>query len=152
MVEEEQAAFPGQDAMKVVVDTNIIFSALLDHNSSFTDILTNSKIDFFIPKYAYIELFKYKEKIMKLTKHTLDEVLEILYLLMKRVDIFDEEIISGESLKKAFELVKDIDEGDLIFVALALELDAFLWTGDKKLMEGLKRKEFFQFFKIGNNY
>lgn len=40
------------------------------------------------------------------------------------------------------ELVKDIDEFDVPFIALSLELKSPLWTGDKKLIKGLREKEF----------
>jgi predicted nucleic acid-binding protein len=39
-------------------------------------------------------------------------------------------------------LVKDIDKKDLLFVALSIQTGFMLWTGDKKLMEGLKKKGF----------
>ena len=68
--------------------------------------------------------------------------MEILYKLLKNVNIFDEDLIAPNTLKKAHQLVKDIDEKDIIFVALAIELNGVLWTGDKKLIKGLHEKEF----------
>jgi len=35
-----------------------------------------------------------------------------------------------------------------MFVALALEYDAYLWTSDEKLKTGLKNKDFNKFFVI----
>ncbi len=40
------------------------------------------------------------------------------------------------------DLVKDIDPDDIVFVALSLYLEAYLWTGDKVLYKGLKAKGF----------
>ncbi|MDR1739210.1 MAG: hypothetical protein LBR45_00425 [Bacteroidales bacterium] len=37
-------------------------------------------------------------------------------------------------------LVADIDFDDFAFVALSEHLDALLWTGDKKLLNGLQQK------------
>ena len=37
---------------------------------------------------------------------------------------------------------QDIDENDFPFVATAIFLDGYLWTGDKKLYQGLKAKNF----------
>lgn len=37
-------------------------------------------------------------------------------------------------------MTKDVDEYDAPFIALSLELEAPLWTGDKKLIKGLERK------------
>lgn len=132
--------------MKIVLDTNIIFSALLNRRSSICDLLLDKTLNFFVPKFLYIELFKYKEKIMRASRHDEDEVLELLYRILKKTYIYDEDIIDDDALKKAYELVKDIDEGDLIFVALAIELDGKLWSGDKKLIQGLKEKGFKDLF------
>jgi predicted nucleic acid-binding protein len=134
--------------MKIVVDTNIIFSSLVSRNSFLSDALFNKEIDFVMPKYAYIELFKYKEKILQASQHNEDEILELLYKLLKNVDIFDENMITPGTLKKSLQLVKDVDEKDLIFVALTIELDALLWTNDKKLIKGLQKKEFNKICKL----
>ena len=39
-------------------------------------------------------------------------------------------------------MVSDIDPDDIVFVALSLSLNAYLWTGDKALYDGLKAKGF----------
>lgn len=133
--------------MKVVVDTNILFSALLKNGNRFADSLQLSEeIDFFIPKYAIVELFKYKDKIVKHSQIPEEKILEALYTLLKSIHFFDEELISVESLREAYGLCKDIDEKDMIFVALAIELNAKLWTGDKKLILGLQQRRFDAFF------
>ena len=125
----------------IVIDSNIIFSCLLKHNSFF-DFITSSKKELIIPKFAIVEIFKYKEKIAKYSKLREDEVLEVLYTILKHINIYDENLISIESYKKAYEIVKDIDEKDIVFIALCMEFDAKLLTGDKKLIEGLKKKGF----------
>ncbi len=75
-----------------------------------------------------------------------EEILDIFYYLLKRIEFYNEDSISDESLKKAYELCKDIDEKDLLFVALTIELEGLLWTGDKELLKGLKRKGFENIF------
>jgi len=132
--------------MKVIVDTNIIFSALLKKNSFFGELLLRDSVDYVIPKFAYIELFKYKKKIAKLSRLSEDELLEVLYRLLKNIDIFDEEMITTNTLREAYELVKDVDEKDMIFTALAIEVDGYLWTADERLKNGLIRKGFNRFF------
>lgn len=42
--------------------------------------------------------------------------------------------------KQAYELLKDIDEKDTPYIAYALKFKCKLWTGDKKLVNGLKKK------------
>ena len=68
--------------------------------------------------------------------------MELLYIVLKRIDFINENQISKESWDQAMELTKDIDIKDISFVALAIELEGILWTGDKKLHQGLKEKGF----------
>lgn len=46
------------------------------------------------------------------------------------------------SWTEAWRLCRDVDENDTAYVALTLELDAVLWTGDKELETGLRKKGF----------
>ena len=135
--------------MKVVVDTNIIFSALLK-KSKIRDIflLESKNLSFYSCNFIFVELFKHKEKLLKLAHNKEEEILTSLEVILKRITLINEETISFLSRKRAYEFVKDIDLKDLPFVALALELDAFLWTGDKKLQDGLKSKGFNKFFLL----
>lgn len=126
----------------IVVDTNIIFSALVNKNSKIATFLLEPNQALVMPKFGFVELFKQKEKICAVSKHSHDEILEILYELMRHIEFFDENSISTSALKDAWELVKDIDPKDLLFVALTIEVDGLLWTGDKKLRTGLKTKGF----------
>lgn len=47
-------------------------------------------------------------------------------------------MISDLFWKKAIKMTTPIDEFDAPFVALSLALGAALWTGDKKLLKGLR--------------
>jgi predicted nucleic acid-binding protein len=49
-------------------------------------------------------------------------------------------LISDKDLDRAIKIANDIDENDVLFVALTNHLNAKLWTGDKKLISGLKGK------------
>lgn len=60
--------------------------------------------------------------------------------LFKKVDFIDLKSIRESTWEKATELTKNIDEFDAPFIALALELDSPLWTGDKELIKGLNIK------------
>jgi predicted nucleic acid-binding protein len=44
--------------------------------------------------------------------------------------------------------MKVVDIKDFPFVALTIELDALLWTGDNKLKNGLKAKGFNLFYEL----
>jgi len=69
------------------------------------------------------------------------ELLELLFIVLREIEFVNVSQISDTSLSKARELVQGIDEDDTEFVALAIETDALLLTGDKKLHKGLKERE-----------
>ena len=57
--------------MKIVVDTNIVFSALLKSNSPIVDILlTPRHLEFYAPELLKQELNTYSDKIRKYSKLT----------------------------------------------------------------------------------
>jgi predicted nucleic acid-binding protein len=90
----------------------------------------------------YVELFDKKEKIVRYSKIPESELLELLYLVLKKIQFINEYQISQVSWNKALELTEGIDVKDVSFVALTIESNGILWTGDKKLHTGLKAKGF----------
>lgn len=139
----------GQKA-PIIVDTNILFSALLRDKSRFSELLLDSNYRFFICEQVLVELFKRKEKILKTSQLREEEIVTIYQILLKRINLYKEDLIAIENLATAYELCRDIDETDTPHVALTIELDGLLWTGDKKLKEGLQRKGFVQLFEMNN--
>jgi predicted nucleic acid-binding protein len=130
--------------MKVVVDSNIVFSAMLNPESSIGDIILNSQdtFSFYACEYLREEINEHKDKIIKLTGYDEREYSEVEFLVYKHVDFFSESTIPFEFWQKAADLVRDIDMDDITFVALSLFLDIKLWTGDKLLIDGLTKKGF----------
>jgi predicted nucleic acid-binding protein len=134
--------------MRVIVDTNIFFSALLKTENRFRNrLLLDFENDFYSCYLLMAEILKYKEKIIKASKMDEIFILEAFYVLLKRVELYNESFISKESFKEAYNLCKDIDLKDIPFVALTLELNGLLWTSDKELKEGLIKKGFDSFFE-----
>ena|SRR3972149_4078417 len=134
---------------RVVVDTNIIFSALVNAQSTFAEILLRSDHEFFVCEMALVEIFKHKDKIAKISRLSDDDLARLYHILLRRITLFKEDLVSIENRKAAYQFCLDIDESDTPHVALALELDALLWTGDKKLKDGLKAKGFKKLYEHG---
>lgn len=128
--------------MKIIVDTNIVFSAILNPNSQIGQILLfhNKTISLFSLPQLVEELLRYKDKIQSLKGISNSEFHEIKEYVLKRIQFLDDFLIPVEILKWAEKLVSEIDIDDTLFVALTEYLDGFLWTGDKKLIKGLKNK------------
>jgi len=128
--------------VKIVVDTNIIFSGLLSPNGTISDLLLNSSntFDFYSPTYLLDELENQKKKLLKISGLSEKELDFLQRNLFKKIDLIDLESIRESTWEKAIEMTKNVDEFDAPFIALALELDSPLWTGDKKLIKGLNKK------------
>ena len=132
---------------QVVVDTNILFAALVGRQSRLREmLLTEAGINFCCPRFVFTELFKHKERILAATNLSEDELLEALNSLFAHIQFLDESAIPIGHWLEARRLCVDIDEKDTPFVALALYLNAPLWTEDHELKEGLGTKGFKSFF------
>lgn len=132
--------------MKIVVDTNIIFSALLNSNSNIGQILLkpNNNLEFYSVKFLQHEIIKHYSKIIKYSKQSENKITELIEIIYSKIYFIDEQLIKKETLLAAEKLTYDIDFDDVLFVALALELECRLWTGDMKLSSSLIFKGFYQ--------
>ena len=57
--------------------------------------------------------------------------------IIERLKFVPTDFISIDSRQKAYDLCKNIDIKDTPFIALAIDLGLQIWTGDKKLKDGL---------------
>ncbi len=129
---------------KIIVDTNIIFSCLLNSEGTIGDLIFNSEniFDFYSNQYMRFEIRKHWNKLKKISKLT-DLELETAYeKMLAKLTFINEELIPQNDWEKAEALITDIDLDDADFVALTRYLKASLWTGDKPLYQGLKAKRF----------
>lgn len=131
----------------VIVDTSILFSALLGKESRFAQLILGSDLRFFICESTVVELFKHKERIARLSKLSEEELIRVLYVLLRRVTVSKEELIEEKIRKQAYDLCMDIDMADTPYIALTIQIGGLLWTGDKKLKKGLLKKGFDRFFE-----
>jgi predicted nucleic acid-binding protein len=130
--------------MKIILDTNIIFSALLNTNSTIGEIIFDSEnvLEFYSCNYMRLEIEKHWDKLKKISKLTDKELQESLFRLFTKIHFINEEQISEKIWLKAETLTADIDIDDTDFVAMTTYLKGVLWTGDKELYSGLKIKGF----------
>ena len=127
---------------KYVIDANVLFSAFISGKSVYRLLFSEHTI--YLPDFAFLEIEKYKQRILKKTKLTELEFQEFVLKLLTNVTVIPNLLISQRSLKDAYELCKDIDEKDTVYIAVALEFDVTLITSDKTLFTGLKKQDFTQ--------
>ena len=130
--------------MKIVVDTNIVFSALISSSSTIPDLIIApySPFRFYTSEYLFEELERHKHKLQKVSKLTEKEIEKAKAVFFKYIHTISLEIIPKKIWQEAEVLTTDIDPDDIPFVALSIFLDAYLWTGDKVLYKGLINKGF----------
>lgn len=129
---------------KIIVDTNIIFSCLLNSQGTVGDIIFSSEnvFDFYSNQYMRFEIRKHWNKLLKISKLTEDELQTSYDTMLTNLTFINEELIPKTDWQKAEILVANIDLDDTDFVALTRYLKGGLWTGDKPLYDGLKAKRF----------
>jgi len=128
--------------MKIVVDTNIVFSAMLNTKSRISYILLkpNKGISFYSTQALHSELLEHSKRIIKISGYTETEFNSILNLFLNKIKIINPEFIPKNIYLNTFELTHDVDIDDTEFVALTDYIDGLLWSGDKELKKGLELK------------
>ena len=130
--------------MDLVIDSNIFISGLITPNGTISKLILNdlAKSRIVCPEFLFEELIGKFNKIKKITKLTDYQLNDLVYRFVKRIDFIALDLIEFRYQKNAYELVKKVDKKDLLFVALSLQTGYPLWTGDKKLIAGLKKNGF----------
>jgi predicted nucleic acid-binding protein len=139
--------------MKIIIDTNIVFSALLSADNRYINLLYSSSHAFYTCNFLFVEIFKHSEKIKKICALGDNDLLNHLSNILSKVHFISEDNIPKEIFQYAYDLCKDIDEKDAPFIALSIFLDGCLLTKDTKLIKGLNSKGFkntinFNFFEF----
>jgi predicted nucleic acid-binding protein len=131
--------------MIVIIDANVLISAIINPEGKISKLLVLSKeIEFILPQYALLEIEGHKSKICAAYKIPNSFFDKTLLKLSSYFLVFSEKEINTVFFGKALEITKNVDENDAIYVAFTLALDALLWTGDLKLYRALRRKIFKQ--------
>jgi predicted nucleic acid-binding protein len=133
--------------MRIIIDTNMIFSLLLGKNAEMRDTFFDPTHIFYAPNYIIGELFEKKEKIMRCSALSEAEIYELFHRILARIEFVAENFISSEYKSQAFRLCRNIDEDDIPFIALSLQLNALFWSGDNQLKKYLKEHGFALFFE-----
>lgn len=87
---EEKAKELAEEAMKLVVDANVVFSALIKKGIAFSVFLPNSlsnKFEFIAPEYLWIEIDSKKEKMLKYSGLSREELDELISFLKREIEV-----------------------------------------------------------------
>lgn len=121
-----------------VIDANILFSACISGKDIYKNAFSSNK--FYVPDFSILEIEKYKETILSKTKLDKEKLKEFTILLFSKLIVVPNFLISEESIKKAHNLCKEVDEKDTMYLALSIELKIPFITRDKNLHGHLIKK------------
>ena len=133
--------------MRIVVDTNIAFSAVLNTNNLIARIILHpkSRLHFYSTDLLQLELEEHRDKIRRLGGYTNAELNKTIAIITSKIRFIDANLIPSNVLIKTQDLLRDIDIDDTEFVALTTHLHGRLWSGDKVLHHGLNQKGWTKF-------
>lgn len=128
--------------MKIVADSNVVVSAILNKNSKIGQLLIFGRqyFDFFAPTLLKLEIKKHKLKLLGISKLTEEDFDKTRDELFECLTFISEEQIPYEFWHNSLPFVRGIDMDDIAFVALADYMEAKLWTGDKQLLTGIQQR------------
>ena len=118
--------------MNIVIDSNVLFSALIKDSTTRKLILEYGSF-FLFPSFIFEEMEKHKEFLLKKSGMNKQDFDALLGLILKKVMIVPNEILANYH-KEALEIAKDVDINDSIFVACALAYpNSVIWSNERKL-------------------
>lgn len=123
--------------MELIIDANILISALVTTKAFTYDLIFNDKIKLFAPEYLLEEFEEHKDEIIGKSDLSEEELQLFLSLISIRIDFIPNNEFK-EFIKQAEEITPDKDDTE--YFALALKLNCSIWSNDKRLKEQDKIK------------
>ena len=116
--------------MKIVLDVNIILSALI-RDSITREIILNSLFEFYFPEPSLHKIRMYKNYILEKSGLTDDGYGKLMETLFKYIRLVPTEEIE-KNWDEAKKIMEHIDPEDVVFIATALSVaDSVIWSDDR---------------------
>ena len=134
-----------------VVDTNCIFSALLNPESNIAKFISNisyKRVKLYAPEYLKVEIERHFDRLVAVSMLEPEAVHRRIEYVYFRIQFIPEKEIPIAYLSRAADFVRDVDFDDVFFVALAEFIQHELWTGDRRLYNHLLSKGYQRVIKF----
>jgi len=120
-----------KEKIRIVIDTNILISALIKDDSTTSKIIKSGIFEIYYPEDGMLELKRYRDYIVEKRKKALQRKSfdYALSFLLESIIVVPSPLYE-DKIKKAYEIMKNIDEKDTPFLALALKLQCPIWSND----------------------
>lgn len=114
--------------MKLVIDTNVVFSALTAGTKT-RELILDERTDLYAPEFFFTELENHKEEIGRKSTLSEDDLGLLLDILFADTQVVPREAFESER-EDARQALGETDPDDVPFLGLALHLDADIWSDD----------------------
>jgi len=120
--------------VKLVVDTSILFAALLK-KSTVRELLLNPLFEFYVPEFCIEEIEKHVKEIAERSGLSVETIYLLLGFLLASVQVVPAERVL-KKYEEAEKIMGKIDRDDVPFVALALSIpNDGIWSEDKHFLQ-----------------
>lgn len=119
--------------MELVIDANILFSALIKEGTT-RELLLNSRLRLYAPEFLIEEFTKYVSLLSKKTRVPEKKLKDLLKEMFEEANV---KVIATPELSEFMPKATEIspDPNDAIYFALALKLSCPIWSNDKRLKQ-----------------
>lgn len=119
--------------MRLVIDTNIVFSALIAGGKTRECIIT-APVELYAPEFFYSEFENHRETILSKTNLDEDQLTTVFALLFENIELVPRTELA-DHIPKAREIMESIDPDDVPFLALAISHECDIWSDDDHFQE-----------------
>ena len=114
--------------MKLVVDANVVISALIA-DSKTRELVVTLEPDLLTPEFVYDEIESYTELIVQKSGMSPERVAQFIDLLFQYIEVVPAQEFYPH-IEEAEAAIGDTDPDDVLYVACALAEDAAVWSDD----------------------
>ena len=114
--------------MKIVIDTNILLSALIK-DAITRHLIVSLDVLLYYPEESFDEIIRNKKEVLEKGKISEEEFTNTFTTLFKYVRVVKNEEIRPYA-KEADRIIGNIHKNDVVFIAVALAKGAIIWSND----------------------
>jgi len=114
--------------MKLVIDANVVISALIA-DSKTRELIVTLEPDLLTPAFAYDEIENYEDLIVEksgLEPNPVEQFIDLLFQYIEVVPADDFYL----AIERADDAIGDTDPDDVLYLACAIARDAAIWSDD----------------------
>ena len=119
--------------MKLVIDANVVISALIADSKS-RELIVTLEPDLLTPGYVLDEIENYEELIVEKSGMEPGRVAQFIDLLFQYIEVVPADDFYP-AIERADQAIGETDPDDVLYLACALACDAAIWSDDSDFEE-----------------